>query len=90
MAQKVKNLSAMQETWVRSLGQEDPLEKRMVNPLQFSCLEKPHRQRSLAGYSPWGHRELDMTEQLTLYIYNMHIISIQGWLKHSFGFFHKL
>ena len=60
------------------------------NPLQFSCLEKPHRQRSLAGYSPWGHKELDMTEQLTLYIYNMHIISIQGWPKCSFGFFHKL
>ena len=30
MAQMVKNLLAMQETWVRSLGQEDPLEKRMV------------------------------------------------------------
>ena len=32
------------------------------NPLQFSCLEKPHGQRSLVGYSPWGHKELDMTE----------------------------
>ena len=30
MAQKVKNLPAMQETWVRSLGQEDPLEKEMA------------------------------------------------------------
>ena len=34
------------------------------NPLQYSCLENPHGQRSLAGYSPWGHKELDMTEQL--------------------------
>ena len=33
-----------------------------VNPLQNSCLENPHGQRSLAGYSPWGHKELDMTE----------------------------
>ena len=31
------------------------------NPFQYSCLEKPHRQRSLAGDSPWGHKE---TEQL--------------------------
>ena len=32
------------------------------NPLQYSCLENPHGQRSLAGHSPWGHKELDMTE----------------------------
>ena len=32
------------------------------NPLQYSCLENPHRQRSLAGYSIWGHKELDTTE----------------------------
>ena len=32
------------------------------NPLQYSCLENPHRQRSLEWYSPWGHKELDMTE----------------------------
>jgi len=33
------------------------------NPLQYSCLENPHGQRSLGGYSPWGHKELDMTER---------------------------
>ena len=32
------------------------------NPLLYSCLENPHGQRSLVGYSPWGHKELDMTE----------------------------
>ena len=32
------------------------------NPLQYSCLEKPHGQRSLVRYSPQGHRELDTTE----------------------------
>ena len=32
------------------------------NPLQCSCLENPHGRRSLAGYSPWGHKESDMTE----------------------------
>ena len=35
------------------------------NPLQFSCLENPHGQRSLAGYSPWGREESDTTEQLS-------------------------
>ena len=34
------------------------------NPLQYFCLEKSHGQRNLVGYSPWGHKELDMTEQL--------------------------
>ena len=56
----VKNPSAMQETWVRSLGWEDPLEKGIATtpvilPGDFQG------QRSLAGYSPWGHKELDMT-----------------------------
>jgi len=32
------------------------------NPLQYSCLENPHGQRSLLGYSPWGCKELGMTE----------------------------
>ena len=36
-----------------------------ANPLQFSCLENPHGQRSLVGYSPWGHKESDMTERLS-------------------------
>ena len=34
------------------------------NPLQCSCLENPHGQRSLAGYSPWGRTESDTTERL--------------------------
>ena len=34
-------------------------------PLQYSCLENPHGQRSLAGYSPWSCKELDMTEGLS-------------------------
>ena len=38
------------------------------NPLQYSCLENPHGQRSLAGYSPWGCKESDMTEWLSTFI----------------------
>ena len=40
MAQWVKNLPAVQETWVRSLGWEDPLDEGNGNPLQYSCLGK--------------------------------------------------
>ena len=39
------------------------------NPLQYSCLENPHGQRSLAGYSPWRRKQSDMTEQLTLFTF---------------------
>ena len=35
------------------------------NSLQYSCLENPYRQRSLVGYSPWGHRELETTGRLS-------------------------
>ena len=35
------------------------------NSLQYSCLENPHGQRSLADYSPWGCTELDMSERLS-------------------------
>ena len=100
MAQKVKNLPAMQETLVQALGWKDHWRREWLptpiflafpdgldgkesacdvrdlglipglgrslgggngNPLQYSCLEKPHGQRSLAGYSPWCCRELNMT-----------------------------
>ena len=41
MAQTVKNLPTVQETWVWFLGQEDPLEKGMATHFQHSCLENP-------------------------------------------------
>ena len=41
------------------------------NPLQYSCLENPHGQGSLAGYSPWGHRELDMNERQNTFTYQV-------------------
>ena len=44
----------MQETWVRSLGQEDPLEKEMAT--HSSILGKSHGKKSLVGYNPWGHK----------------------------------
>ena len=59
---EVKNPPAMQETWVQSLGQEYSSGGGNGNPLQCSCLENPYGQRSLAGYSPWGCKESDMSE----------------------------
>ena len=63
IAQMVKNLPAMQETWVRSQGWEDPWEKRTDTTPVFWPGEF-HGQRSLVGDSPWGRKESDMTEQL--------------------------
>ena len=98
----------MQETLVRFLGGEVPLEKGYAthscilglpwcldgkesacnvghlgsipelgrspagehgNPFQYSCLENPHGQRSLASYSPWGRKESDMTERLSMCVF---------------------
>ena len=62
VAQMVKNLPVMQETWVSSLVQEDALEKGM-KPSPIFLPGEFHGQRNLAGYSPWGCKESDMTEQ---------------------------
>ena len=51
----VKNLPANQETWVQSLGEEDPLEKEMATHSSILAWES-HGQRCLVGYSPWGHK----------------------------------
>ena len=56
----VKNLPAVQGTWVQSLGQENPLEKGMATTLVFLPGEF-HTQKSLEGYSPWDRKESDTT-----------------------------
>ena len=63
MAQMVKNLPAMLETWVQFLGWEDSLEEGMATYSSIlACLENPHGQRSLAGHSPSGRKQSDTTE----------------------------
>ena len=60
VAQLVKNPPAMQETWIRSLGWEDPLEKgKATHSSILAC-------RFHGLYSPWGCKELDTTERLSL------------------------
>ena len=63
--QTVKNPPAMWETWVRSLGWEDPLEEGMATHSVFLSGEF-HGQRSLAGYRPWDRKESNTTEWQTL------------------------
>ena len=65
VAQIVKNPPAMWETWDWSLGQEDPLEESMATHSSILTWRIPPGQRNLAGYSPWGRKESDMTEQLS-------------------------
>ena len=69
VAQTVKNLPAIQETWIWSLSQEDPLEKGMATLPKNTPVFLPgefHEQKSLSGYSPWHCKESDMTERLPL------------------------
>ena len=61
MAQLGKNLPAMWETWVQSLGWEDPLEKGVYS-LQYSGLENS------MDCMEWGRKELDTTERFSLHL----------------------
>ena len=74
VAQMVKNLPAMWETWVRSLGWEDPLEKERLPtsvfwPGEFHVL-----------YNAWGLKESDTTEQLHFH-FSINVQNIQNYNK---------
>ena len=64
VAQKVKCLSTMWETWVRSLGWEDSLEKEMAPHSSTLALKIPWMEELGAGYYPWGRKESGTTEWL--------------------------
>ena len=61
VAQMVKNLPVMQETWVPSWGGKDALEEEMATHSSILAWRIPWTEE-LAGYSLWGHKELDRTE----------------------------
>ena len=65
VAQMVKNLPAMRETWVRPLGQEDPLEKELVTHFSILAWRIPWMEEP-GGLLAMGLKELDITERLTL------------------------
>ena len=62
MAQMIKHLPTMQETWVQSLGWEHPLEKEMANHSSTLAWKIPWMEEPGRLHSPWGLKELDMTE----------------------------
>ena len=84
VAQTVKNLLAVQETRVQSLGQEDPW-RRAWQPTPVFLAREFYGQRRLVGYSPWGYKKLNMSEQLTHnegFIVHMIVIHIYSFLYH--------
>ena len=87
MAQKLKNLSAMQKTHVLSLRQWDSLEKGIPTPVFL--LEKFHGQKNLTSYSPWGCKESDMTEQLTRTHTSTQTLLLFSYSYSSYYFFYK-
>ena len=78
MAQTIKNLPTMQETWVRSLGQEDPLEKGLATHSSTLAWRMPRTEEP--GYSSWV-AELDTTERLMLSFFTIFISNIKKELK---------
>ena len=63
MVQRLKRLPAMWETWVRSLGREDPLEKEMATHSSILAWRIPWMEE-LGGLQSMGHKESETTERL--------------------------
>ena len=67
-----------QETWVRSLGGENPLGEEMET--HSSILARTfHGQRSLVGYSPRGHKESDSSKLMSTHIHTVGLSHVQRW-----------
>ena len=72
VTQEVKDLPAMRETWDRSLvGKIHWRSEWQPNPVFLPG--ESHEQRSVAGYSPWGHIELETTERLSTNVFYIYL-----------------
>ena len=60
------------------------------NPLQYSCLASPPGQRSLVGYSPWGRKESDTTERLSVHASSSQSPALFCYMTHLFPFPHSV
>ena len=69
VAQMVKNLPAMQETWIQSLGQEDLLGKGNAYPLQHSCLENSMDGGAWEAAVKWGCKVLCTTDNFPFHFH---------------------
>ena len=77
MAQTVNNLPTTRVLGsIPGLGSS--LEEGNGNPLQCFCLENPHGEKSLVGYSPWDCKETDMSEQLTMLGHSSKPVALNG------------
>ena len=74
MARLIKNRPAMQETWVQSLGWEDPLAKGMATHFSTRAWGNLWTEE-LWGLSPWGHKESDTTERLSLSLWAFLVVN---------------
>ena len=84
MAETVRNMQAMWETWVSFLGREDSLENGMATHSSIPARRIPWTEDPGRLYSPWGHKELDTTEQPTLADFTQATVryaAIPGWNK---------
>ena len=79
MVQRLKHLPTMWETWVRSLGREDPLEKEMATHSSILAWRIPWTEE-LGGLQSTGCKESDTTERL-----HLHFILLQGFPDSSIG-----
>ena len=86
VAQTVKNLPVMQETWVRSLSREDPLEKGKATHSSILAWRIPWT----LLYSPWGCTESDTTEQLSLHFTSDRTDCLGGYVEILEFLCHKL
>ena len=75
MAQTVKRLPTVQETRVRSLGQEDPLEKEMATHSSILAWKIPWTEEPV-GDSPWGRKESDTTKRLHFHFHNFNTFAL--------------
>ena len=74
----VKRLSTMQETWVRSLGQEDSMEKEMAIHSSTLARKIPWMEELGAGYCPWGRKESGTTQQLHFLYFCLSLLVFLG------------
>ena len=75
MAQTAENMPAMRETWVQSLGQEDPQEQKMATHSSVPAWEIPWTEEA-SGLQPMGRKESDTTERLS---HHHHITYLHSW-----------
>ena len=80
----ILTLSTMQETWVQSLGQEDPLEKGRATSAPVSLPGEFHRQRNLEGYNLGSLKESGTTEGLSLRCSTTWVVCCFFFNKNSF------